>query len=108
MAIEVEPTSTIQKKKYLNHMDEAYNLIYMSMSPKILFHIESCTKPNEIWTKLNDLFGKQDEMRGHMIKVDLNSLDPRNFDNIQDFFMKFNSLLLHLKGHSVDKSTQET
>jgi hypothetical protein len=97
MTIEVEPTSTIDKNRYLNCMNEAYILIFVSMSPEILFQIEACTTPYEIWTKLEDLFGKQNEMRGHMLKVEMNSLDPRNFDNIQDFFMEFKSLLLHLK-----------
>jgi hypothetical protein len=69
MAIEVDPTLVIKKNKYLNHMDEACDLIYVSMSPKLLFHIEACTTPNEIWTKMEDLFRKKDEMRGHMIKV---------------------------------------
>jgi hypothetical protein len=64
---------------------------------------EYCTRPDEIWINLDGLFGKHDEMRGHMLKVEINSLDPRNFDNIQDLFMKFKSLLLYLKGHSVDK-----
>jgi hypothetical protein len=78
------------------------------MSPELLFHIESCTRPDEIWTKLENLFGKHDEMRGHVLKVELNSLDPRNFDSIQDLFTKLKSLILHLKGCRVDKSTQET
>jgi hypothetical protein len=46
-------------------------------------------------------------MRGHMLNIELNSLDPRNFDNIQDLFMKFKSLLLQLKACDVDKSMQE-
>jgi hypothetical protein len=108
MATEVEPTSAIEKNMYLNCMDEAYDLLCVSMSPEIMFHIEACTTPDEIWTKLEDLFGKQDEMRGHMLEVELNSLDLRNFDNIQDFFMKFKSLLLHLKGCGIDKSTQHS
>jgi hypothetical protein len=45
-------------------------------------------------------------MRGHSLEVELNSLDPRSFDNIQDFFTKFKSLLLHLKGFGVEKLTQ--
>jgi hypothetical protein len=106
MATEVEPTLVIEKNEYLNRMDEAYDLIYMSMSPELLFHIEASTTPDEIWTKLEDLFGKQDEMRVHMLEVELNSLDQRNFYNIQGFFTKFKSLLLHLKGCGVDKSTQ--
>jgi hypothetical protein len=58
MATEVEPTSSIKKKRYLNCMDEAYNLIFMSMSLELLFHIEACTTLDQIWTKLEDLFGK--------------------------------------------------
>jgi hypothetical protein len=58
MATEVEPTSSIEKNRYLNRMDGAYDLNHMLMSPEILFHIEACTTPYEIWTKLEDLFGK--------------------------------------------------
>ena len=36
----------------------------------------------------------------------MNSLDLRSFDNIHDFFTKFKSLLIHLKGCGMDKSTQ--
>jgi hypothetical protein len=85
-------------------MDEAYGLICMSMSPDLLFRIDACTTPNEIWIGLEGLFGNQYEMRGHMLKVELNSLDPKSFDNIHDFFTKFKSLLLQLKGCGVDKS----
>jgi hypothetical protein len=106
MATEVEPTYSIKKNMYLNKMDEFYGLLYVSMSPKRLFHIECCTTPCEIWKKLEDVFGKQDKTRGHMLKVELNSLDPRNFDNIHNFFAKFKSLLLHLKGFGIEKSTQ--
>jgi hypothetical protein len=56
---------------------------------------------------LEGLFGKQDEMRGHMLEVELNTLDPKSFDNIQDFFTKFKSLLLILGECGIDKSTQE-
>jgi hypothetical protein len=76
--------------------------------PKDFFRIEYSTTPDEIWTKLEDIFGKQDEMRGHILEVELNSLDTRNFDNIQDLFMKFKSVLLHLKGCGIEKSTQHS
>jgi hypothetical protein len=58
MAKKVEPTSSIEKNMYLNHMDGAYDLLCVFMSPKILFHVEACSTPDEIWTKLEDLFGK--------------------------------------------------
>jgi hypothetical protein len=35
-------------------------------------------------------------MRGHMFEVELNTLDPKSFDNIHDLFTKFKSLILSL------------
>jgi hypothetical protein len=53
------------------------------------------------------IFGKQDEMRGHMLEEKLNTLDHESFDNIQDLFTKFKSLILILGECGIDKSTQE-
>jgi hypothetical protein len=50
----------------------------------------ACKTPNEIWTTLESLFGKQDEMRGHMLEVELNTLDPKSFDNIQISLLSLN------------------
>jgi hypothetical protein len=41
------------------------------------------------------------------MEVDLLTLDPKIFDNIQDFFTKFKDLLSQLKACGVDKSTEE-
>jgi hypothetical protein len=46
-------------------------------------------------------------MRGHMLEVELNTVDPKSFDNIQDFFTKFKYFLLSLGECGIDKSTQE-
>jgi hypothetical protein len=46
-------------------------------------------------------------MRGHMMEVDLLTLDPKRFDNIQYFLTKFKDLLSQLKACEVDKSTEE-
>jgi hypothetical protein len=56
---------------------------------------------------LEGIFGKQDEMRGHMLEVELLTLDPKIFENIQDFFTKFKDLLLQIKSCGVDKSKEE-
>jgi len=42
-----------------------------------------------------------------MLKFEFNSLDPRSFENIQDFFTKFKSLLIQLKGCGINKSKKE-
>ena len=108
MATEVEPTLAIEKSKYLNRMDEAHGSICMCISPELQFHLSACNTPNEIWKKVEDLYVKQDEMKGHMLEVELLSLDPRNYDRIQDFFTKYNDLLLQLKGCGIDKSKEES
>jgi hypothetical protein len=46
-------------------------------------------------------------MRGHMLKVELLTLDPKIFHNIQYFFTKFKDLLSQFKACEVDKSTEE-
>ena len=42
-----------------------------------------------------------------MLEVELNTLDPKSFDNIQDFFTKFKSLILSLGECGIEKYTQE-
>jgi hypothetical protein len=71
-------TSAIEKSKYLNRMDEALRTICSVISPNLLFHISSYKTPNEAWTTLEGLFGKKDEMRGHMLAVELLTLDPKS------------------------------
>jgi hypothetical protein len=46
-------------------------------------------------------------MRGHMLEVKFLTLDPKIFDNIQDFFTKFKDLLSQLKACRVDKSKEK-
>jgi hypothetical protein len=50
---------------------------------------------------------KKYEKRGHMLEVELLTLDPKSFDNIQYFFAKFKDLLSQLKACGVDKSKVE-
>jgi hypothetical protein len=56
---------------------------------------------------MEGIFGKQDEMRGHMMEVELLILDPKSFDNLQYFFTKYKDLLSQLKSCGVDKSKEE-
>ena len=58
MNIDTNPSSAIEKSKYLNPMDEALETICSLISPDILLHISYCKTPNEAWTTLEGLFGK--------------------------------------------------
>ena len=94
MGIEVEPNSAIEKSKFFNRLDEAFGMLCLSISRDFLFHVDSLTTPNELWLKLESVFGNIDEMRGHRLENELISLIPSHFETIQYFFTKFKSLVL--------------
>ena len=56
---------------------------------------------------MEGIFGKQDEMRGHILKVKFLILDPKRFDNLQDLFTKYKDLLSQLKACGVDKYKED-
>ena len=97
MGTENEPNSVVEKSKYFNRLDKAFRMLCLGISRDILFHVDSITTPNEVWLKIESLFGKTDEMRGHQLENELISLIPTHFETIQDFFTKFKSLALQLK-----------
>jgi hypothetical protein len=47
-------------------------------------------------------------MRGHMLEVELNTLDPNSFDNTQYLFTKFKSLILSLTSCGIDNLNKWT
>ena len=84
MGTKVEPNSVVEKEKYFNRMDQAYVILCFSISPDLLFHVEDFSTPNKVWTKLDVLFGKHDELRGYLFKNELISLSPNNFETLQE------------------------
>ena len=97
MAIENEPNVVVEKAKWHNRMDEAYGLICLSISLDLLLHLDGLTTPNQIWTKIESLFGVQDEIRVHQLENELFSSSLRSFEYIEGFLTKFKSLVLLLK-----------
>ena len=97
METEGEPNATAKKIKWHNRRDEAYGLLCLSISRDLLFHIDGLTSPNEVWNKVEDIFGKTNELRGHQIKNELISLSPNIFESLQLYFSKFKALVLQLK-----------
>ena len=83
MGQEAEPNSQVEKSKWFNKLDEEYGLLCLSISSDLLFHVESSSSPNEVWTKLERLFGKQDVLRGHQLENEIIRLSPSDFDTIQ-------------------------
>ena len=82
MGTEIEPNSIVDKAKYLNRLDEAFGMLCLNTSSDILFHVDNLRTPNEVWIKLESLFVKTDEMRGHQIENELISLIPPHYETI--------------------------
>ena len=97
IGIESKPNSAMEKSKYFNRLDEEFEMLCLNILRDILFHVKMMTTPNEVWLKLESLFGKTDDMRGHQLENESLSLSPSHFEMIQDFFTKFKSLVLQLK-----------
>ena len=62
MAPKSEPNAAIEKIKWHKRRDEDYGLLCLGISRDLLFHLDSFTYPNEVWEKLEHIFGKTDEM----------------------------------------------
>ena len=58
MESEADPNVAAEKIKWHNRRDEAYGLLCLSISRDLLFHLDELTSPNEVWEKLEEIFGK--------------------------------------------------
>ena len=103
LALENEPNAVIEKAKWNNRLDEAYGLLYLSISLGLIFNIDGLTTPKQLCTQLESLFGVQDELREHQLEIELFSLSPSNFESLMGFFTKFKSLVLIIKKCGIDK-----
>ena len=94
---EVDPHQPVEKNKFMNHLDEAFGYLCTHISKDILFHLEGLRTHKESWEKIEDLFGKQDELQGHFLEKELVALHPSNFETIEQLFTKFKSLALQCR-----------
>ena len=103
LALENEPNATVEKDKWHNSLDEAYGLICLSIYRYLIFHIDGLTTPDQVCTKLESLFGVQDEIRAHQLENELILMSPMIFESIKGFFTKFKSLIPMLKKCGIEK-----
>ena len=94
MATEANPNVVVEKIKWHNRRDEAYGLLCLIISRDLLFHLDGLKSPNEVWEKIQKLFGKIGEMMGHSLENDIVSLSPSNFESLLVCFSKFKALVL--------------
>ena len=94
---EEDPIFVIDKAIFLNKKDEALSFLCLSISRDLLFHLSGLKTPEEIWDKLDTLYGKQDDLRVYQLENKLMSLQPSNFETLNDFFTKVKHIVLLLK-----------
>ena len=58
------------------------------------FHISRIDEPDKAWEKLEPVFDKHNEIRGHQIENELIFLNPIDFLCIQDYLSKYKILRL--------------
>ena len=78
----VEPNSTIEKLKYFNRLDEDFGMLCLKILREILFHVDNISTPNEVFLRIESLFGKNYELRGHQLENELITLILVHFDTI--------------------------
>ena len=66
----------------------------MSISTDLRFHISGIDELDKAWEKLESLFSKHNEIRGHKLKNELISLNPSDFSCIQYYLSKYKTLIL--------------
>ena len=103
MDTEEESASMTGKARFLNKKDEAFRFLCLSVSRDLLFHLLGLKSPKEIWDKLETLYGNQDDLRFYQLKNELRSLQPSNFETLNEFFTKFKHIVLLLKQCEVEK-----
>ena len=94
METDAEPNAAAKKIKWHNKRDEACGILCLSISRDLLLHLNRLTSLNEVWEKIENLFGKTYEMIGIQLENDLISLSPNSFESVQLYFSKFKALVL--------------
>ena len=71
MGTKVESTNVVEKENYFNQLDEAFGMICISISRDYMFHVDTASSPNRVWTKLEELFDKHDELQAYNLDNEL-------------------------------------
>ena len=83
MGKETKPHHPTKKNNFFNKLDESFGFLCTHISRDLIFHLEGLKTPKEAWEKLKFLFGKQDELRGHILENELIALQPSSFETIK-------------------------
>ena len=68
MGREIKPHHPTKRNKFLNWLNEAFGFLCTHISHDLLFHLYELKTPKQYWEKHESLFGKHDEIQGHILE----------------------------------------
>jgi hypothetical protein len=89
---ETTPTDVDYKFKWDNKNEETHELIIMSISLDLRFHLQSIDKPKEAWENIESLIGKHNIIQAHQLENQEVTLITSDFSCIEDYLSKFKTL----------------
>jgi hypothetical protein len=78
-------------------------ILFLRISLYLLFQVHTCKTPHNVWTKLKDFLGKEENTRGHHLENYLHALNTMDLETLHDYFCKFKTFLSHVKACGIDK-----
>ena len=88
MDTEEDPNHVIDKARFFNNKDEAFDFLCLFISKDLLFHLLGLKTLKDIWDQHASLYGKHDDLRLYQLENELMSLQPGNFETLNNFFQK--------------------
>jgi hypothetical protein len=89
MGKETTPIDDDKKAKWDNRNDEAHELIGMSISRDLRYHLQGIDNPKVAWDKIESVFGKLNIIRTQQLENQILTLSPSDFSFLGDYISKF-------------------
>jgi hypothetical protein len=88
---EKTPNDVDKKSKWDNRNDEACELIKISISPDLRYHLQDIDDPKESSNTIESVFGKLNIIREQQLENQILTLIP-NFSCLGDYLSRFKTL----------------
>ena len=95
--------SDLDKINEWNHNNKvAIGTLRKYVHEDLIFHIDNCKIVKEAWDKFASLYAKVDKARDFELDENIMSLDPKEFDTIQDYMTKAHELMSMVKDYGIN------
>jgi hypothetical protein len=89
---EKAPTQADKKDKWDNRNDKACELIVISISLDLRYHLQDIDDPKEAWNTIESVFGKLNIIRAQQLENQTLTLSPNDFSCLGDYLSRLKTL----------------